>query len=117
MVATFLPAKRSGIGKDCREARRAGAFDNRLLDPGEHRDRALEVALGDQHDVVGKLLEDPRRQLARLLDGNAFRKRVAAKRHLAVLDRAFHRRIKLGLDSDELDVRLDRPAPRSTRRT
>ena len=108
-VATFLPAIALGVGEHRREARRAGAFDHRLLDPDQHRDRALEVALGDQHDVVGKLLEDPRGELARLLDGNAFGQRVAAKRHVAVLDRAFHRRIELRLDPDQLDVRLHRP--------
>ena len=54
------------------------------------------------------LLEDARRKLARLLDRDAFGQRVAAERHVAVLDRAFHRRIELGLDADQLDVGLDR---------
>ena len=42
------------IGKHRRKAGRAGAFDDRLFDADEHRHRAFEVALGDQHDVVGR---------------------------------------------------------------
>ena len=107
-VATFLPWKRSRFGEHRRETGRAGALDDGLFDADEHGDRTLEVALGDEHHVIGKFPEDARRELARLLDGNALGERIAAQRHLAALDRAFHRRVELGLDSDQLDVRLDR---------
>ena len=43
-----------------------------------------------------------------MFDRNAFGQRVAAKRHLAMLDCAFHRGIELGLDPDQFDVRLHR---------
>ena len=38
----------------------------------------FEVALGDQHDVIGIFAEDARSQLARLLDRDPLRQRVAA---------------------------------------
>ncbi len=47
-------------------------------------------------------------QLARLLDRNALGQRVAADRAMAALDDILHRRIKLGLDPDHLDPRLQR---------
>ena len=104
----LLAAESLGVGEHRGEAGRACPFDHGLLDPDEHRDGALEVAFGNQHDIVRVFLEDSRRQLARLLDRDAFGERVAAQRHVAALDRAFHRGIELGLDSDQLDVRLHR---------
>ena len=79
IVATFLPRNRSGSCEHRGEARRACPFDHGLLDSDEHRDRALEVALGDEHDVVRIVLEDARGELARLLDRDAFGERVAAQ--------------------------------------
>ena len=90
----LLALEALGIGEHRRKAGRAGALDHRLFDPDQHRHRALELALGNEHDVVRIVLEDSRGQLARLLDRNAFGQRVAAQRHLAALDRAFHRRDK-----------------------
>ena len=96
------------VGNHRREAGSAGAFDNRLFNADKHRDRALQLALGHEHHIIRQVAEDPRRELAWLLDRNAFRKRVAPKRHLTVLDGAFHRGIELSLDTDQLDVRLYR---------
>ena len=79
----LLALEALGVGQHRGEARRARALDHGLFDADQHRDRAFEVALGDQHDVVGIVLEDPRGELARLLDRNALGQRVAAQRHLA----------------------------------
>ena len=48
-----------------READRAGAFDDRLLDLEQHQDRLLDVVLGDQDDVVDEGADDGQRQRAR----------------------------------------------------
>jgi hypothetical protein len=105
-----LPALESRrVGEHRREPRRAGALDHRLFDSGQHRHRTLELALGDEHHVAGEILENARGQLAGLLDRDAFGQGVAAQGQMAALDRAFHRRVELGLDADHGDVGLDRP--------
>ena len=43
-----------------------------------------------------------------MLDRDALGQGIAAERQMNALDGAFHRRIELGLDSDQLQVRLDR---------
>ena len=91
------------------EARRPCSLDNGLLDAGKHCYRALEIALGYEHDVVEIVLEDARGKLARLLNGNALGESIPTERHEAIFDHALHRRVELGLDPDQADVRLDRP--------
>ena len=49
---TLRPAKRSGWASTRGEAGRAGAFDHGLLDREQHRQRPLDLVLGDQDDVV-----------------------------------------------------------------
>ena len=51
--ATFFPGKPRRIGQHRGKTRRAGAFHNALLDRDEDRDRAFDVAFGDQDDLVG----------------------------------------------------------------
>ena len=80
IVATFLPLKRSGSASIAARPAAPAPSTTRLFDSDQHRDRAFEVAFGNQHDVVRKLLEDARGQLARLLDRDAFGERVAAER-------------------------------------
>src|SRR6185369_12992392 len=75
----FLALVALRLGEHRRKAGGAGAFDDGLLDAHEHRHGALEMALGNEHYVVGIFPKDPRRELARLLDRNPFGERVAAK--------------------------------------
>ena len=74
----------------------------------------LDVLFGDEVDAVDVGGDDLPRQLAGHLDRDALGQRVAADRAVAALDDILHRRVELGLDADDFDVRIDRLAPRST---
>ena len=54
-VRDLLPRKARRIGQHRRKSRGARALDDALLDGDEDGDRAFDVALGDQDDLVGDL--------------------------------------------------------------
>jgi hypothetical protein len=83
-------------------------FGNRLLDLQIEADGGLDVALGDEQDVVDDAADDPRGSRARLLDGDPFRDRVARRRQLFAADPAVHRRVELGLHAHDRDVGAQR---------
>ena len=57
---TLRPRKRSGWASKRGEAGRAGAFGHRLLDLEQQADRRLDVALGDQQDLVDQRVDRSR---------------------------------------------------------
>ena len=64
--------------------------------------------LGHQHHVVDEAADDLQRQLADILDGDAFGERLAADLRVLAAQCRPHGRIELGLDADDLGVRLQR---------
>ena len=90
MSPTFLPRKRSRLGQHGGKAGGARAFRHRLLQRQKGIDRALEMRLVDQHDVGDQLADDRQRELADMLDRDAFGERRPADRPVARRAIAFH---------------------------
>src|SRR5205085_846361 len=78
------------VGDDGRETGRAGAFDVRFLNADEHRNRSLQVELGDENDVVEQSFQDLRCEIARVLDPGTFSQRVATGWPLVAIDGTLH---------------------------
>ena len=91
----------AGIVEDCREPSGPRPFNDGLFDADQHRHCLLDRALGDEDEIIGQVLENLPGEHAGLLDRNALGQRVAAEREPAALDRAFHRRVELGLGPDQ----------------
>ena len=66
------------VGEDGGKAGGAGALGHGLLQHQIGGDRLLDRALGDQHHVVDVAADDLQRQLADVLDRDAFGQRLAA---------------------------------------
>ena len=97
------------VGSDeCREARGACAFDDRLLDGDQKRDCAFEIGLGHEEDIIDERPDDLLGQASGCSDGDTFRQRIAPDRERQFFHSVEHRRVKLRLDADHLDLRIDR---------
>ncbi len=68
----------------------------------------LDVLFGDEVDAVDVLGDDLAGERAGFLDGDALGQRIAADRAMTAFDDILHRRVKLGLDPDDLDAGPDR---------
>ena len=82
-----------------RDRGRARPLDDELHALEEEHDRVGDLGVGDGHDAVEPVGEDPLRQLARLLDGDAVRDRDARPG-----SRPANGRAARGLDADEMDL-------------
>ncbi len=110
--ADLLACKPLGIGQHRRETSRARAFDHGLLDLQQQRNRVFERRLANQQDLVDQRRDDLRGEFAGRLDRNAFGERVAAADRILAAQLRIHRGVKLGLDPDHLDRRVDRSGDR-----
>ena len=91
------------VGEHRREARGARAFYHRLLDGDEQAQRVLDLRFAHEHDVIDQRAHDLAGDAAGRLDRDALGERVAAHRKLRLLDQVVHRRIKRGLNADDLE--------------
>ena len=125
--ADFLAGEARRLLHQRRQAGRAGAFDDGLLDFEQQQDSLLDVALGDQHDVVDSARDDRQRQRAGRL--TAMPSAIVALRLSSAVVRCVPRRREaLGLHADDFEVGSDRlgglampairpPPPMATTRT
>ena len=108
MSPTLRPRKRAGSARTAASPA-APAPSASVFCSGEvGGDRLLDRRLRHQHDVVDEAAGDRQRQLADILDGDAFGERLAADLLGAAAERAPQRRVELGLDADHLGLRRQR---------
>jgi hypothetical protein len=103
----LAPANSSGCAKQRGEACGARALDHRLFDLEQQADRAFQMTLGDQHDVVVQLGDALARIFAGFLDRDPLGERIALTSHIHAVKLGIHRRIEFGLHPDEADVGID----------
>ena len=95
-----------------REPGGARALDHGLLDLQQQRDRLLQIAFADQHDVVDQRRDDPQVISPGSLTAMPSASVSPAHGRSVPLMRLYIDGIQLGLDADHLD-RAESLAPRS----
>ena len=102
--ADLFAAEALGLGQHGGEAGGARAFRHGLLQGQIGVDRALEMRLVDQNDLGHQFADHRQRELADILDRDAFGQRRAAERPVLVMQRVPHRGIKRGFGADDVDL-------------